>query len=93
MTTIDTLKQNRPDLVDEILRHEDDEMLYVVGDDGFASDLQVWTETDKYEILHDAAKSASGVVGGGTFDEAMARLEGAFDDSREILSIYPSEIR
>jgi hypothetical protein len=100
---IHTIRTYYPQLIPQIREHAPRETLYVVTDDAFAGEAQIWTEADRDELLAQYARSAVAVSveikrrhngwdgADETYEEALARLRRDFDASREIYAITPED--
>lgn len=96
--TIEALTQYHADLLDQIAERfdEGESVVFLVTDDEFAPDAQIWTVAERDELLEQYARSAAsvwgGISGGGSYKKNLKRIKAEFARSRAIYHVDPSDL-
>ena len=87
---------NHPELFDEISDYFEDgqDVVYLVTDDAFCSDAQIWTLDDRDDILEDFARIASqdSRTPHRSLNQCRAKVRRDFESSTGVYLVYSSDL-
>lgn len=91
--TVSTIVAHYAELVPVIAKAlKRNDHVFLVCDDSFAPEAQIWTPADRRAILADYAHNANSTTSGRGFRAEMKAVNDAFDNSREVFHVSRADL-